>query len=442
MKKGKILSIFLLLAMIFTIAPGPFNSTTKAATLGSRILKYGSKGSDVKSLQYNLKKLGYYTSTISGNYYSKTKSAVIKFQKKYKLKATGNADKTTINKIKSIYNYKFNPKYSSNSFLISKAIAFKAKKKIVLGYTAVDYYNDNYSYNSVKNFSSNIDSISTFSHLISAKGSLIGTSPKSTITLATEKNIAPFLLIHNYNRNGFDRKLARAFLQNPSARKNLISQLLKTMKADGYIGVNVDIENVYPSDRKYYTAFIKELSSALHSKGFLVVASIPAKVRDVTYDGWSGGFDYTEIGKAVDFAQIMAYDEHWFGGTPGPIASLPWVDKVAKYTCQTIPRNKVLLGIATYGYDWAEKSTKVIKLSNLNNLISTNGGNIEWNDVYQVPYYKYTDAHNLPREVWFENEASIKLKLDLVNKYGLRGIGIWRLGFETAEFWNTVDKGL
>ena len=37
---------------------------------------------------------------------------------------------------------------------------------------------------------------------------------------------------------------------------------------------------------------------------------------------------------------------------------------------------------------------------------------------------------------WYENEASLKEKLSLVNKYDIYGAGSWSLGQETADTWS------
>jgi len=65
----------------------------------SETLKRGSKGSAVKQLQQRLKELGYYNSTIDGEYGSGTVSAVKAFQKKNGLTQTGTADATTLKKV-------------------------------------------------------------------------------------------------------------------------------------------------------------------------------------------------------------------------------------------------------------------------------------------------------------------------------------------------------
>lgn len=65
-------------------------------TAFSMIVKYGSKGQDVKNVQYQLRKWGYYKGNIDGIFGWKTRSAVIAFQKKNGLKADGIVGNATL----------------------------------------------------------------------------------------------------------------------------------------------------------------------------------------------------------------------------------------------------------------------------------------------------------------------------------------------------------
>lgn len=69
--------------------PAPTTPTTPARKLGSRILRNGDQGEDVKELQTKLKGLGYFSGTIGGNYLSLTTKAVKAFQKAQGLKVDG-----------------------------------------------------------------------------------------------------------------------------------------------------------------------------------------------------------------------------------------------------------------------------------------------------------------------------------------------------------------
>lgn len=81
-----------------------YSSSAKKASsvvghLGS--LKSGMNGSAVRSLQKNLKTLGYYTGSVDGDYGSGTESAVSAFQRANGLKADGVAGKSTLNAIQN-----------------------------------------------------------------------------------------------------------------------------------------------------------------------------------------------------------------------------------------------------------------------------------------------------------------------------------------------------
>ena len=51
----------------------------------------------------------------------------------------------------------------------------------------------------------------------------------------------------------------------------------------------------------------------------------------------------------------MAYDEHWSSSTPGPVASLPWCERVGAYAISTIPVEKLVMGVPFYGRAWQDK---------------------------------------------------------------------------------------
>lgn len=313
-----------------------------------------------------------------------------------------------------------------------------------LGYTTNDFKGDNSSYNSLVANCSNINSIATFSYQFNTFGNLTltGQSQDSTVQYAISNNIKPLLLIHNLVNGAFDRNLAHSVLSNSTTRTQLINNIIVAMSKEEYSGVNIDIENVFFYDRDNYSAFIRELKQKLTPYGFLTTVSIPAKTFDsYNNDSWGGAFDYSVIGQNADKIMIMTYDEHYFGGSGGPIASLPWVERVVKYAVQTIPSNKILLGIAGYGYDWSDRGNKAIQYKNITSLLSSFNIQSSWDNYAASPYFIYDDKGTI-HQVWYENSKSIASKLDLVKTYSLGGIGIWRLGYDNDEFWSTIKAGL
>ena len=75
----------------------------------------GDKGSAVKKVQQRLKKLGYLSGSVDGDYGNGTKTAVKNFQKRNGLKVTGSVNATTLKKLNSSSAKKANSSSSSSS---------------------------------------------------------------------------------------------------------------------------------------------------------------------------------------------------------------------------------------------------------------------------------------------------------------------------------------
>lgn len=315
-------------------------------------------------------------------------------------------------------------------------------EEIVLGFTTNDYQGDNAPHNSLTKYSSSINSIATFSYQIDSNGGLklTGQPQTNSVKFANSNGIKPLLLIHNFNNGNFDLNLSHAVLSDASTRKKLIDNILLIMSKEEYSGVNIDIENIYWYNRDNYTSFIKDLKARLAPYGFLTTLSVPAKTYDsYKNNNWSGAFDYPEIGKYADKILLMTYDEHYFGGAPGPVASLPWVEKVLAYASSVIPSKKLLLGIPGYGYDWASTGSKTVTFKNADGLMASTSSKSVWDDNEKSPYFTYT-RNGVKHTVWYEDVKSLSNKLPLVEKYNLGGIGIWKLGYDNDRFWEVVNS--
>lgn len=267
---------------------------------------------------------------------------------------------------------------------------------------------------------------------------------KQVIQESHQKGVKVLALIHNmlYGSSATSKRLAHEMVATPEGRSNFINDLLHILKEYNFDGVNMDVEYFSLEDRDNFSEFMDELYSTLNSKGYTVTISIPAKTGDNRSNSWSGPFDYKAIGQSADIVLIMTYDEHGFSSGPGPIASTSWVDAVLKYTVTTIPAKKILMGIPAYGFDWTvgQKNPKYISYPMAMELAQQKGQEIQWDDVTKVPYFSYTDEKDAKHEVWFENAKSLSHKLDLIDKYGIKGIGIWRIGMEDPGYWDVIKQ--
>ncbi len=98
--------------------------------------KYGSRGNEVREIQKRLKKWDYYNGSVDGIYGTKTKKAVIKFQKRNGLTADGIAGKKTLEKM-GIHGLSNNSSKNSDVNLLARVISAEARGENYRGQVAV-----------------------------------------------------------------------------------------------------------------------------------------------------------------------------------------------------------------------------------------------------------------------------------------------------------------
>jgi spore germination protein YaaH len=306
--------------------------------------------------------------------------------------------------------------------------------KQVLGFTTYYYTGDPSSYNSMVANTSTIDDIATHTFIVDGEGNISGLVPYNQITFGNENGLNTLAMLSN----NFDGNIAKILLESPSNRQALINNISTALKNNGYKGINIDLEGVFYYDRDYLTTFMSELYARFKNEGFYVTMSVPAKTSDSPTNSWNGAYDYSALANYTDQIVLMTYDEHYPGGSPGAIASIGWVENVIKFATSVIPKEKILLGTAAYGYDWSSTGTKAYSINGIYNLASSYNAAIKWDSTSQCPYFTYVDSSNINHTVWFENAESLNYKLDLVNSYDIAGIGIWRLGLENPDYWTSI----
>lgn len=135
MKKKTIGSIVLitLVVMLMTILSLQYNEV-------EALSKYGSRGTEVRTIQEKLKRWGYYNGNIDGIYGSQTVSAVKKFQQKNGLSVDGIAGTQTLKAMgisSSSSNSGSSSSNSSDVNLLARAIYGEARGEPYVGQVAV-----------------------------------------------------------------------------------------------------------------------------------------------------------------------------------------------------------------------------------------------------------------------------------------------------------------
>jgi hypothetical protein len=131
---------------------------------------------------------------------------------------------------------------------------------------------------------------------------------------AEDTEMEVFPVVQNFDGTDFVPGIGD-FLMNPEARARFRREIGIFLASDHYRGLMIDFESFPKKGQPGYVALLNELSSDLHAKGMKLYVSVQVRNED---------FDYKAISAAVDGVVIMNYDEHFPGGTPGPVASQDW----------------------------------------------------------------------------------------------------------------------
>ena len=228
-------------------------------------------------------------------------------------------------------------------------------------------------------------------------------------------------------------------------RQDLIEQLVNACVKYKLDGVNVDFENMKQEDKDMYSRFIIELTPRLKEIGMVTSVDVTAPDGSET---WSMCFDRHVIGDVADYIIFMAYDQYGVSSNkPGTTAGYDWVKLSLNKFLQTeeIDAEKIILAVPFYTRVWTtdgegKSSSKTVAMRNMDKVIPE-GVEKQWDDDLKQHYVEYTENGN-KKQIWIEDQDSLKAKISLINENKLAGVGSWQKGMETDDIWDLLKDEL
>ncbi len=273
--------------------------------------------------------------------------------------------------------------------------------------------------------------LAPFSHRLTAGGALVPLDDAALSEAALARGVLPFLTVTNLGESGgFSSDIAHAVFTDPAVQDAALENILAALSRRRYGGVNLNLEYVYPFDRESYNRFLRRLSELLHARGwYLVTAIAPKESADQTGLLYAA-HDYAAHGRWADWVVLMTYEWGYTYSAPQAVSPVNRIRRVLDYAVTQMPAGSILLGMSNYGYRWTlpwrqgDAATVVSNAAAINLAVSV-GAELRYDETAQAPWFRYTDAEGLRREVWFEDARSVRARLALVKDYGLAGLSWW-----------------
>lgn len=287
-----------------------------------------------------------------------------------------------------------------------------------------------------------------------------------------------------------DRDNISRILKDDALRAVHVEEVAHVVSDNDFDGIDIDYENKGASVRTFYSLFLKELKAKLGDK--MLVCTIEARTppgalyrvipTDLEYAN-----DYKEINKYCDRVRIMTYDQQtadWklneaADGPYAPLSDIAWVRKVMDLAAKDIDKDKLVMGIPTYGHEyevtvsptggytyrklWAFNPGYVPEITKKYKVSATRADHGEMMVSYiskkSAAYKKkfvgapsttpkgelaiehaisYAKASGKPTTVnilWWHDAGAIKQNLDLAASLGLQGVAFFKVD-------GSADKGM
>ena len=275
----------------------------------------------------------------------------------------------------------------------------------------------------------------TWFTLVGNEGDFSSFATQSYVDKAHDRGIEVWALVGNVESVDVDMYEVLAGTTN---RTHLIEGLINTALEYNLDGLNIDFENISLDAGEPFVEFIRELSIPCREHGIVL------SVDNYVPMGHTDHYNRAEQGLVADYVVIMGYDEHYSGSDEaGSVASISFVERGISDTVEQVPAEKVINGIPFYTRIWETAGTNIssqaVGMEMAQAYIREHGITTRWDEETCQNYGEFQSGDSFC-QVWLEDAESIRVKLNIMQKYEIAGVAEWKLGFEEPSVWDVIEE--
>ena len=266
-------------------------------------------------------------------------------------------------------------------------------------------------------------------------GNLDSFANEDYVTIVHNRGIQIWGMVENINTDrNVDMKM---LLSRTSSREKLVNNIINLSLHYGLDGVNVDFEGLSSKAGSGYVQFLRELSARCRTAGLYL------SIDNYVPSQWTEFYNRKEQGIIADYVIVMGYDEHYTGTDPGSTASLPFVRRGIEDTLKDVPAEKLINAVPFYTRLWMTSNgsvtSSILTMQEAAQFLINHNLSTMWREE-EAQNYAETVENGVEYQVWMEDPASLKARLELMKNEGIKGIAAWRLGRETPDVWPIIAE--
>lgn len=234
-------------------------------------------------------------------------------------------------------------------------------------------------------------------------------------------------LVANVHDGSWDQAAAAALIGDKAVRDRTVARLVALAAEKHFDGYILDLENLDDASVAALPDFIRRLMVSFHAAKLELWICVP-----VGPEIWP----LTAMQQAGAGLLFMAYDQCWDSSTPGPVAGVDWLAAVLPVRLRQLDRDKIIIALAGYGYDWPKggrghsiTSAEAMQLARDHHAVLRRGRGSD-----NVTFTYQTDEGE-SHTVWLVDSYSYAVSNALLRKLGVHRIALWRLGSEDPDMW-------
>jgi spore germination protein YaaH len=257
----------------------------------------------------------------------------------------------------------------------------------------------------------------------------------------------------------FDKQQLHELFNDVQAQDVMNAALVRECKEHGYAGIQLDLEHVLWVERDGLSALVKRTADVLHREHLqLQIATVPNAPGHAgsqpynrwMFEEWRGGYDLKALAEYVDLICLMTYDQHSRYTAPGPVDGWEWTVENLDYALRDVPKEKLSLGIALYGYHWfagdpglgkpeqhPNPTAESISFATAEFLRENYNGKLQWDEDDHAPWFYFT-RDDTREWVFYTDKRAFMDRYDLAKQRGLQSVCSWVLGDEDPAIWDAI----